>query len=256
MTRRLPDAFRHIPLAHRALHDKSAGRPENSRAAIMAAVSAGYGIEIDVQPSQEGCAMVFHDYDMARLTGERGPIQQRRVAELAQVPLLGGDEGVPTLAQVLELVGGKVPLLIELKDQHGQMGATDGRLEASVADAVKGYGGPVAVMSFNPEMVARLAGLIPDVPRGLTTAGFSPEGWGLLKPAVRARLREIPDYDRVGASFISHEVADLDSPKVAGMKARGADILCWTVKSRAQEQIARQVACNITFEGYLPDFPA
>jgi glycerophosphoryl diester phosphodiesterase len=256
MTPALPDAFRRIPLAHRALHDKDAGRVENSRAAINAAISNGYGIEIDVQPSKEGCAMVFHDYDLKRLTGQHGPIQQREAGALAQVTLLGGDEGIPMLSEVLDLVDGTVPVLIELKDQHGQMGVTDGRLEASVAQALHGYAGPVAVMSFNPEMVARLATLAPDVPRGLTTAAFSPENWPLLKPQVRDRLRAIPDYERLGASFISHDVNDLDSPGVAKLKAQGADILCWTVTSQAQEQIARRVARNITFEGYLPEFPA
>ena len=256
MTPALPDAFRRIPLAHRALHDKGAGRVENSRAAINAAISNGYGIEIDVQPSKDGCAMVFHDYDLKRLTGQHGPIQQRQAGALAQVTLLGGDEGIPTLSEVLDLVDGTVPVLIELKDQHGQMGVTDGRLEACVAEVLHGYTGPVAVMSFNPEMVARLATLAPDVPRGLTTAAFSPENWPLLKPQVRDRLRAIPDYQRVGASFISHDVNDLDSPRVAELKAQGADILCWTVKSQAQEQTARRVACNITFEGYLPECPA
>ena len=256
MTPALPDAFRRIPLAHRALHDKAAGRPENSRAAVLAAISQGYGIEIDVQPSKEGCAMVFHDYDLKRLTGQHGAIQQRRAEGLGQIALLGGDEGIPTLSEVLELVRGTVPLLIELKDQHGQMGVTDGRLEASVAEALRGYSGPVAVMSFNPEMVARLTELAPDVPRGLTTAAYTPENWPLLKPQVRDRLRAIPDYKRVGASFISHNVNDLDSPRVAELKAQGADILCWTVKSQAKEQAARRVASNITFEGYLPEFPA
>ena len=256
MTPALPDAFRRIPLAHRALHDKDNARPENSRAAVLAAISNGYGIEIDVQPSQEGCAMVFHDYDLKRLTGQRGAIQQREAHDLGQVVLLGGDEGIPTLDEVLKLVAGTVPLLIELKDQHGQMGPTDGRLEAAVANDLQGYAGPVAVMSFNPEMVARLATLAPDVPRGLTTAAFSPENWPLLKPQVRDRLRAIPDFKRVDASFISHDVNDLDSPRVAELRAQGADILCWTVKSQAKEQAARRVACNITFEGYLPEFPA
>ena len=256
MTRPLPDAFRRIPLAHRALHDKAAGRIENSRAAINAAISAGYGIEIDVQPSKDGCAMVFHDYDLKRLTGQRGAVQQREAEDLGQIALLGADEGIPTLGEVLTLVGGTVPLLIELKDQHGQMGVTDGRLEAAVANDLQGYTGPVAVMSFNPETVARLATLAPDVPRGLTTAAFSPENWPLLKPQVRDRLRAIPDYERVGASFISHDVNDLDSSRVADLKAQGGDILCWTVKSQVQERGARRVACNITFEGYLPEFPA
>jgi glycerophosphoryl diester phosphodiesterase len=256
MTPALPDAFRRIPLAHRALHDKAAGRPENSRTAVNAAISNGYGIEIDVQPSKEGCAMVFHDYDLKRLTGQHGPIQQREAGALAQVTLLGGDEGIPTLSEVLDLVDSTVPVLIELKDQHGQMGVTDGRLEAAVAHDLQGYAGPVAVMSFNPEMAALMAELAPDVPRGLTTAAYSAHNWPLLKPAVRHHLQGIPDFGRVGASFISHDITDLQASRVADLKRQAADILCWTVKSRAQEEAARRVACNITFEGYLPECPA
>ena len=82
--------FRRIPLAHRALHDVGDGRPENSRAAIRAAMAAGYGIEIDLQLSRDGRAMVFHDYDLTRLTGVKGVIQQRDATDLSQIALLGG----------------------------------------------------------------------------------------------------------------------------------------------------------------------
>jgi hypothetical protein len=64
-------------------------------------------------------------------------------------------------------------------------------------------------------------------------------------------LREIPDYDRVGASFISHEAADLHSARVAGLKSQGASVLCWTITSAKAEAEARKVAQGITFEGYL-----
>ena len=244
--------FRSVPLAHRALHDVQDGRPENSRAAIRAAIAAGYGIEIDLQLSSDGHAMVFHDYDLARLTGVKGPIQQRCAADLSAIGLLGGNEGIPSLAEVLDLVAGRVPLLIELKDQHGQMGPTDGALEDAVAADLAGYHGAVAVMSFNPHMVARLHERAPDIPRGLTTAGFRRIGWPLLKRAVRHHLRQIPDFDTVGASFISHDIKALDMPRVAELKARGIAILCWTVRGPKDERAARLVADNITFEGYRP----
>ena len=248
--------FLRLPLAHRALHDVKNGRPENSRAAIRAAIAAGYGIEIDLQISSDGQAVVFHDYDLARLTRQKGPVQKRSAAELSAVPLLGGDEGIPEFAEILELVAGRVPLLVELKDQHGQMGPTDGMLERAVAADLQGYAGPVAVMSFNPHMVAALRDLAPDVPRGLTTAGFRRIGWPLLKRSVRHHLRHIPDYDSVGASFISHDIKGLDMSRVAELKAQGTAILCWTVRSLKEERAARMVADNITFEGYLPEFPA
>lgn len=253
---RLDPEFLRAPLAHRALHDVADGRPENSRAAISAAMAHGYGIEIDLQLSRDGAAMVFHDYDLRRLTGQSGPVQQREAAELGGVALLGGDEGIPTLPEVLELVGGRVPLLIELKDQHGQMGQTDGRLEAATAVALKGYAGPVAVMSFNPEMIVTMRDLAPDVARGIVTCDYDPGDWTLLRAELRARLREIPDYDRAGAAFLSHQAQDLDRPRVAALQDAGADVLCWTIRSPEEEAEARRVAQNITFEGYLPTIPA
>jgi glycerophosphoryl diester phosphodiesterase len=248
----LPEAFLRLPLAHRALHDRARGRPENSRDAVRAAVAAGYGIEIDVQLSSDGEAMVFHDDDLDRLTAETGPVAARTAAELGAIRLTDAADGIPTLPQVLALVAGRVPLLIEIKDQTGTMGETDGRLEAAVARALQGYAGPVAVMSFNPHAVAAMARLAPGVPRGLTTSAYDAAGWAPLDPATCDRLRAIPDYDRTGAGFLSHEAADLARPRVAELKAQGAAILCWTIRSPQAEAEARRVAQNVTFEGYLP----
>ncbi len=254
MTPSLPHVFMGAPIAHRALHDIRQNRPENSRAAIRAAISAGYGIEIDLQLTSDGHAMVFHDYDMARLTGRSGAIQQITRAEASETQLLHGDEGIPSLEDVLQLVAGRVPLLIEFKDQHGAMGPVDGRLEQAAVALLKSYAGPVALMSFNPNSVAQLARLAPEIPRGLTTCSYKPEVEHL--PAeVCDRLRDIPDFDRVGASFISHEVQDLSRPRVAGLKAQGVPILCWTVRSAEQEAEARKVADNVTFENYLAAIP-
>lgn len=247
---RLPDAFFKAPLAHRAFHDVTDGRPENSPAAIAAAITRGYGIEIDLQLSADGQAMVFHDYHLGRLTIEDGPIRQRTATELQRIPLKGGTDTVPTLEQVLAQVAGRVPLLIEIKDQDGAMGAAVGQLESATAAALQGYDGPVALMSFNPQSVLKLGILLPDLPRGLTTSAFRPEEWYPLPAGTLDRLREIPDYDHVGATFISHEADDLDRPRVQELARRGADLLCWTVKSPEEEARARKYARNITFEGY------
>ncbi|MBM1310204.1 phosphodiesterase [Sulfitobacter mediterraneus] len=245
----LPRGFVDLPLAHRALHDVAQGRPENSRAAIRAAIEAGYGIEIDVQLSADGAAMVFHDYALDRLTHDSGAVRLRSAADLKAVPLRGGDEGIPDLPEVLQLVAGQVPLLIELKDQDGAMGTNLGPLEQATAVALKGYAGPVAVMSFNPNSVAMMRDLLPDVPRGIVTSAYRYDEWPLSKSTCD-HLREIPDYDRTGSCFISHEVDDLDRARVAEIKAQGAMICCWTVRSFEVEQQARQIADNITFEGY------
>ncbi|MGJ8545923.1 MAG: glycerophosphodiester phosphodiesterase family protein [Sulfitobacter sp.] len=246
----LPAAYRAVPFAHRALHDVADGRPENSRAAIQAAIAAGFGIEIDLQLSADGAAMVFHDYGLERLAHASGPLRQCSAAELAQVRLRGNDETVPGLDEVLDLVAGRVPLLIELKDQDGAMGMDLGPLERATAQALRGYDGEAAIMSFNPNAVALMAELAPDVPRGIVTSAYRAEDWPLPQETCD-HLREIPDYDRVGACFISHEVSDLDRARVAELKARGALVNTWTVRSAAQEAQARQIADNITFEGYL-----
>ncbi|MEL6914570.1 MAG: glycerophosphodiester phosphodiesterase family protein [Pseudomonadota bacterium] len=242
------------PFAHRALH--GAGRPENSREAVLAAVEAGYGIEIDVQLSADGQAMVFHDYGTERLTGVAGTVRTRSADELAALGLLGGPSGAPTLGEVLELVAGRVPLLIEIKDQDGALGPDVGPLETAVAAALEAYEGPVAVMSFNPHAVAAMAEHAPAVPRGITTCAFSAEQWPTIPAARRAELAPIPDYARVGATFISHDHRDLGAEPVQRIKAAGATVASWTIRSPEEAARAREVAHQITFETYLPALDA
>lgn len=252
----LPTAFLTLPIAHRALHDRALRRPENSRAAIRAAVAAGYAVEIDIQPSSDGVPMVFHDYDLRRLTGIAGRIRGLSAAELGALTLLDSDEGIPTLAEVLNIIAGQVPLLIEIKDQDGAMGGNIGDLEQAVAGVLQGYAGPVALMSFNPHSVAALARAAPHLPRGLTTSAYRAEDWPLLPAAVRDQLRDIPDLTRTGSSFVSHEAADLDRPLIATLKDDGIAILCWTIRSPLAEAAARRLAQNVTFEGYAAPFTA
>ncbi len=251
----LPAAFLRSPIAHRALHDRARRRIENSASAIRAARAAGYGIEIDLQLSADGVAMVFHDEDLGRLTGEAGPLNARSAAELGRIKLTGSDDTIPTFAQVLSLIGGAVPLLVEMKDQTLTMSQTDGRLEQATARDLESYSGEVALMSFNPHSVAHMARLCPTRPRGLTTSAYG-DDWAPISAATCDILREIPDYDRTLSSFISHEAHDLSRPRVADLKAQGAAILCWTIRAPEAEADARKIADNITFEGYAAPFPA
>ena len=254
MTPRLAPAFLRAPLAHRGLHDVTQGRPENSRAAISAAIAHGYGIEIDVQLTADDLDVVFHDYGLDRLAEGQGPVRALSLAALADISLRGGAEGIPSLPDILRLVHGRVPLLIEIKDQDGAMGARIGPLETATAAALENYEGPVAVMSFNPHSVARMAELCPHIPRGLVTEGFAPSDWPFSK-TVCDHLREIPDFDRARASFISHDASDLSRQRVTDLKAQGANILCWTIRSSEAEAEARKIADNVTFEGYMAAHP-
>ena len=222
-------------------------------------MDAGYGIEVDLQQSRDERAMVFHDDGLERLTSESGAVRDRDAADLRRVVLTGSEEkeGIPSFAEVLELIKGRVPLLVELKDQSGDLGPSDGRLEAAVAADLAGYEGDVALMSFNPSQILRLAELLPERPRGLVTCGFKLRHWPELatRRRLRSRLRGIPDYEATGACFVSHRYSDLDRARIADLKEAGARILCWTVRTAEQERAARKLADNITFEGYLPDFP-
>lgn len=248
----LPDAFLRAPIAHRGYHDAGQGRVENTLSAFRAAIAAGYGIELDVQMSRDGRAIVFHDSGLDRLTGETGPLRARSAPELERIALSGSSDTIPGLDRVLDLVAGRVPLLIEIKDQDGALGPGTGTLERAVARDLVRYVGPVAVMSFNPHSVTEFARHAPGVARGLTTGAFRPANWPVVPRPRLDSLRGIRDFDRLGVCFISHRAEDLDRPRVAEIKAAGAVILCWTIRDPRAERAARRVAQNITFEGYAP----
>jgi glycerophosphoryl diester phosphodiesterase len=248
----LPRAFIERPIAHRALHDAAAGVIENSPTAIGRAMRAGYGIELDLQLSSDGVAMVFHDDTLDRLTQTTGPVRGRTARELGDLRLAGSEDHIPTLSEVLEMVDGAVPLLLEIKDQSGGLGQADADLERAVAMELEGYGGDVAVMSFNPNVIANMRELAPRVPRGLVTCGYIPSKWPMLSPETCTALRSIASFGHVGARFISHDWTDLGSPRVAELKSQGVPILCWTIRSPQDEAQARRIADSVTFEGYLP----
>ena len=252
----LPQGFLTTPIAHRGYHDRSQGRIENSFGAFKAAIAAGYAIEMDLQLSSDGQAMVFHDDDLDRLSNETGPVSHQTAESLTGIQLRGSTETIPTLPQVLSMVAGRVPLLIEIKDQTGTLSPTDARLESAAAAALADYTGPVAVMSFNPHSIAHMSRLAPQIARGLTTDAFDPADWHPVPPETCTRLRDIPDYDATQSSFISHQAIDLDRPRVADLKSIGAAILSWTIRSVAAEAKARAIADNITFEGYAAAKPS
>ncbi|TBN39819.1 phosphodiesterase [Paracoccus subflavus] len=243
----LPDAFLTIPIAHRGLHGH--GIPENSLAAAQAAIDAGYAIELDIQPAG-GEPVVFHDYDLRRLTGTDGLVASLEPDALSARRLLGTDQSIPTLRQFLDLVAGRVPLLIEIKDQDMRLGPQIGDLHRPVAEALRTYDGPVAVMSFNPHVAEAFHRIAPDIPVGLTTCGFPENDWSGIPEERRRHLATIADFDRCGACFISHDKNDLLNPRVDALKAVGVPVLCWTIRSPEEEAVARRVADNITFEGY------
>jgi len=249
---KLPDSLLASPIVHRGMHDVDNGVQENSRESFLRAIKGGYGIELDLQLSSDGEAMVFHDYHLGKLTTENGPLQMRTAEELQQVPLKVGGETIPNLSEILRLVDGQVPLLIELKDQDGVLGPNVGRLEKRVAEVLANYHGDAVVMSFNPHSMIEMAKIAPSLPRGLTTCDFNAEHWQLIPRHRAAYLSDIPDFKEAQACFISHDYRLLDAAPVKALKASGVPVLSWTIRSAEQEKIARRGADNITFEGYTP----
>ena len=250
----LDPAFLKTPIAHRALHDASKGVFENCRSAIIAAIEHGYAIEIDLQLSADGRAMVFHDDTLDRLTDKNGNVSDYTAAELFQIKVGSGQDVIEPLEDILRLIDGRVPLLIELKDQSRQLSQTDGRLEQATIDALSLYQGPVAVMSFNPHMIATMSKLSSDLPLGLTTGSFMDPTWGIDAERI-AHLSQIADFDPTRYSFVSHFALELTAPCIQTLKERGAAIFTWTIRSPEAEAVARQTVDNITFEGYLAAHP-
>jgi glycerophosphoryl diester phosphodiesterase len=210
--------------AHRGYHDRAQGRIENSPAAFAAAIAAGLGIECDVLPSRDGQAMVFHDEDLARLTGQSGLLADASSATLTRTVLAGSSDAIPTLAMVLAQIGGRVPLLIEVKIARGRHVAP---LCLAVRRALEGYGGPVAVMSFDPRVGAWFARYAPHVPRGLV---MSEAGWRTLAANARrhrALWRARPD-------FLAYDIDDVAGSFAQGQRRRGIPLLTWTVDSPAR----------------------
>ena len=250
----LDPAFLKTPIAHRALHDASQGIYENCRSAIIAAIEQGYAIEIDSQLSSDGRAMVFHDDRLDRLTDKRGDVSDYTAAELSQIKVGSGQDVIEPLEDILRLIDGRIPLLIELKDQGRKLSQTDGRLEQATVNALSLYQGAVAVMSFNPHMIENLAKLSSDLPLGLTTGSFMDPSWGIDAERI-AHLSQITDFDPKRHSFVSHFALELAAPCIQTLKEQGTVIFTWTIRSPEAEAIARQTVDNITFESYLAVHP-
>jgi glycerophosphoryl diester phosphodiesterase len=226
------------PFAHRGLH--GSGRIENSRAAFAAAIEARHGIELDVRASGDGQAMVFHDEELGRLSVEQGFVAGRAAADLARIRLRESDETIPTLPEVLALIAGRAPLLIEVKAPGRAVGA----LSRAVDAALKDYMGPVAVMSFNPEVGHWFARHAPGRLRGLVVT----ENGRKWRGGLTRRLA----LWRSKADFLAYDVRDLPSGFAEAAQRKGLRVLTWTVRSVKDRARAAEHADQIIYETERP----
>jgi len=240
---RLPAWITAKPIAHRGLFDPAQGIPENSLAAVRAAVEAGYAMEIDLRAAPDGVA-VFHDSDLERMTGAAGALAHLSAAERSRVRLAGTGEPIPLLEDVLALVRGRVPLMLEIKND-GRAGA----LEAAVLKRLAGYTGEIAIVSFNPLSLAFFAARAPEIPRGQTACRFRDSSL----PRWRRMLQENYLLNFVSRPhFLLYEIEGLPCRAVSWRRALGMKVIAYTARNAADAARAKLVADNFIFEGFRP----
>jgi glycerophosphoryl diester phosphodiesterase len=188
--------------------------------------------------SADGIPVVFHDDELDRLAGVSGSVRDRTAAQLGDLRLLGTKEWIPTLDELLKLVEGRVPLVIELKHVPGR----DGGLALAVLERMRRYGGPAALMSFDPGLLSALKSARAHLPCGLVAEG----DW-------RCAVRHLRTVRRLDLDFISYRIGDLPTlmPWVA-WRFLGLAVICWTVRTPEERARAERWTDQITFEGFLP----
>jgi len=238
------------PIAHRGLHDARRNVIENTRPAFAAAVAHGFAIECDVQLSRDGEAVVHHDFELGRLTEGSGRLDRLSAAELAAVRFRHGEGCIEPLADMLRFVAGRVTVVVEIKS------AFDGdlRLTRRVAEIVQAVGWPVALKSFDPNIVAALRMLAPDVPRGIIAERhYADEEWARLPPALRDNLSRLAHLPETMPDFISYRINDLgESIDFLRETAPGLPLMSWTVRTPEQRAVAERLGAQMVFEGFVP----
>ena len=233
------------PIAHRGLWAPD-GAPENSRAAFQAACAAGYGIELDVQLTADGEAVVFHDEKLERMTGLAGRLRDHTAADLAAMHLAGSDETIASLADVLTLIGHRAMVHIELKTPFGEVGD----LERRVAEVLIDHNGPTAVIGFNPYSHAWFADHHPQILRGLNSYGWNDSHARHLAPEMRKSLAALEQVELARPDFLSLGVDTLPSPRADLYRGKGMPVIAWAVRSAEQWSALSDHCDNLVFEGF------
>lgn len=224
------------PIAHRGLFGENV--PENSLAAFAAAVRSGYPIETDVHMSKDGRLVCFHDDLLERMTGSPADIRDLDYDEIKSLRLRDTDERIPDFEELLSTVCGKVPLLIEIKQQKRK------GIEALVNAALNDYAGEYAVQSFDPFVLINYKKIAPGVVRG-QLAGGAPPQMSFIKRYV---IKHTPFNFISRPDFVNYDVGSLPTAK---RNYNGLPLLCWTVRTEAQQKKAKDLGVNYVFENVL-----
>ncbi|MEQ8410634.1 MAG: glycerophosphodiester phosphodiesterase family protein [Erythrobacter sp.] len=235
--RAAPEWLTACEYAHRGLH--SPGVPENSLAAAEAAIAAGMGIECDIQRSRDNHPIVFHDWELTRLTGQGGTTEDLTADELETLRLLGTDQTPLRLDRFLEAVGGRTTILIEIKSKRDyDIGSTC----LSVARLLEAHASTVAVMSFDQEVPKWFSRHSPLIPCGLVCTDTLDNGF-------KGVWRERDPGENGAADFLALDIRDLPDPQAAAWRADHGPLLTWTVRTAELRQKALLQADALISEG-------
>lgn len=234
------------PIAHRGLHDVSKGVVENTRSAFAAAIARGYAIECDLQLTKDGEAVVFHDEHLERLTEGKGMVKDLTTAEMKALTIRNSSDTVQTLAELLEQVNGQVPLVIELKSHWDG----DERLAARAVAVLRDYAGPYCIMSFDPDAIAAVRRLAPDIIRGIVAERADDSYYAWLPLAKQMELRTFSHVARTRPDFVSFYFGQLPWAPITALRSSGMPIITWTIRTPQEAVMAMRCSDQITFEGY------
>ncbi|MGB6349110.1 MAG: glycerophosphodiester phosphodiesterase family protein [Pseudolabrys sp.] len=238
------------PIAHRGLHDAPSGAIENTAAAFSAALAGGYGMETDLQISADGEAMVYHDDALGRLTEGSGRLAEMTAAEIKAVRFKASAARILTLDELCDLVAGRAPLLLELKSRFDG----DLRVAKRAVEVLSGYSGPVALMSFDPELIEAVQQAAPTITRGIVAERhYSETEWERLSNAQRRSLAWLLHAPQSRPQFLAYSVKDLPAaPPLMARTFFGLPLLTWTVRTEEDRKLATRWADQIIFEGWRP----
>jgi glycerophosphoryl diester phosphodiesterase len=238
------------PIAHRGLHDASAGAIENTPTAFSAAIASGYGIECDLQVSADGEAMVYHDHALGRLTEGSGALRSLSAAAIQAVSFKQGSDRILSLSELCDLVAGRAPLLIELKSRFDG----DLRLVTRAAAVLARYHGPAALMSFDPAPIAALRASAPALTRGIVAERhYTHPDWAAASWFQKFRLAHLLHAPTTRPQFIAYAVDDLPAPGPwIARNIFGLPLLTWTVRDDEDRKAAARWADQMIFEGFRP----
>lgn len=244
--------FLYINYAHRGLFSKDQSVPENSLPAFEAAAKAGYGIELDVQFTADRKLVVFHDDRLDRMTPEKGWVQDHDWKNVGSLPLAGTAYTVPLFSQVLETVGGRVPLIVEIKSRVEYSGAYLDELCRQTLQALEGYNGLYCIESFDPRVLRRIRRMAPRVLRGQLVDSYRANRKEGVRP-VHAFLLSHAFGNFMGRPDFIAWCPDRENWAIALCRLLGAMMVQWTMVPELDWQEQQQRYDALIFQWYMPD---